>query len=38
MATGEVEHVCEVRNVIGEGPIWNSQEGNLDWVDFIENH
>ena len=38
MAMGEVEHVLEVRNVIGEGPIWNSEEGNLYWVDFIENH
>ena len=38
MAMGEVEHVLEVRNVIGEGPIWNSQEGNLYWVDFIEHH
>jgi sugar lactone lactonase YvrE len=38
MATTEVEHVLEVHNVIGEGPIWNSQEGNLYWVDFIEHH
>jgi sugar lactone lactonase YvrE len=32
----EVEHVLEVRNVIGEGPVWHSQEGRLYWVDFIE--
>jgi sugar lactone lactonase YvrE len=38
MGMGEIEHVCEVGNVIGEGPIWNSDEGNLYWVDFIENH
>ena len=23
----EVEHVLEIRNVIGEGPVWHSQEG-----------
>jgi sugar lactone lactonase YvrE len=33
---GEVEHVLEVRNVIGEGPVWHSQEGCLYWVNFIE--
>src|ERR1700692_1531121 len=33
---GEVEHVLEVRNVIGEGPVWHSQEGLLYWVNFIE--
>jgi sugar lactone lactonase YvrE len=32
----EVEHVLEVQNVIGEGPIWHSQEGFLYWVNFIE--
>jgi sugar lactone lactonase YvrE len=31
----EVEHVLEVRNVIGEGPVWHSQEGSLYWVNFI---
>jgi sugar lactone lactonase YvrE len=31
----EVEHVLEVRNVIGEGPVWHSQEGALYWVNFI---
>jgi sugar lactone lactonase YvrE len=31
----EVEHVLEVRNVIGEGPVWHSQEGFLFWVNFI---
>ena len=31
----EVEHVLEVRNVIGEGPVWHSQEGCLYWVNFI---
>jgi sugar lactone lactonase YvrE len=32
----EVEHVLEVRNVIGEGPLWHSQEECLYWVNFIE--
>jgi sugar lactone lactonase YvrE len=31
----EIEHVLEVRNVIGEGPVWHSQEGSLYWVNFI---
>src|ERR1700677_1840703 len=31
----EVEHVLEVHNVIGEGPVWHSQEGFLYWVNFI---
>jgi sugar lactone lactonase YvrE len=31
----EVEHVLEVHNVIGEGPVWHSQEGCLYWVNFI---
>jgi sugar lactone lactonase YvrE len=35
---GEVEHVLEVRNVIGEGPVWHSQEGVLYWVNFIEQY
>ena len=34
----EVEHVLEVRNVIGEGPVWHSQEGFLYWVNFIEQY
>jgi sugar lactone lactonase YvrE len=34
----EVEHVLEVRNVIGEGPVWHSQEGVLYWVNFIEQY
>jgi sugar lactone lactonase YvrE len=34
----EVEHVLEVRNVIGEGPVWHSQDESLYWVDFIEHH
>ncbi len=38
MAMGEVEHVLEVRNVIGEGPVWHSQEGFLYWVNFIEQY
>ena len=32
----EVEHVLEVHNVIGEGPVWHSQEECLYWVNFIE--
>jgi sugar lactone lactonase YvrE len=32
----EVEHVLEVRNVIGEGPVWHSEEQCLYWVNFIE--
>lgn len=31
----EVEHVLEIRNVIGEGPVWHSEEGALYWVNFI---
>jgi len=31
----EVEHVLEIHNVIGEGPVWHSQEGFLYWVNFI---
>ncbi len=34
----EVEHVLEIRNVIGEGPVWHSQEGVLYWVNFIEQY
>jgi sugar lactone lactonase YvrE len=33
----EVEHVLEIKNVIGEGPVWHHAEGALYWVDFIEN-
>ncbi len=33
-----VEHVLEVKNVIGEGPIWHHAEGALYWVDFIQNN
>ncbi|MGH9544892.1 MAG: SMP-30/gluconolactonase/LRE family protein [Terriglobales bacterium] len=32
----EVEHVLEVRNVIGEGPLWHAEEESLYWVNFIE--
>jgi sugar lactone lactonase YvrE len=38
MARAEVEHVLEVRNVIGEGPVWHSQEGFLYWVNFIGDY
>jgi sugar lactone lactonase YvrE len=34
----EVEHVLEVGNVIGEGPVWYSQEECLYWVNFIEQY
>ena len=34
----EVEHVLEVRNVIGEGPVWHSSEGSLYWVNFIGDY
>jgi sugar lactone lactonase YvrE len=34
----EVEHVLEVRNVIGEGPVWHSREGSLYWVNFIGDY
>jgi sugar lactone lactonase YvrE len=34
----EVEHVLEVRNVIGEGPVWHSREGTLYWVNFIGDY
>jgi sugar lactone lactonase YvrE len=33
----EVEHVAKSQNVIGEGPLWNSDEQSLYWVDFIEH-
>src|SRR6202007_3488147 len=36
LTMAEVEHVVEVGNVIGEGPLWHSQEGCLYWVNFIE--
>lgn len=32
-----IEHVLEIKNVIGEGPVWNHAERALYWVDFIEN-
>jgi sugar lactone lactonase YvrE len=31
----EVEHILEIHNVIGEGPVWHSQEESLYWVNFI---
>ncbi len=34
----EVEHVLAAGNVIGEGPVWHSQEESLYWVDFVEHH
>jgi sugar lactone lactonase YvrE len=34
----EVEHVLEIRNVLGEGPVWDSQAGLLYWVNFIEQY
>jgi sugar lactone lactonase YvrE len=34
----EVEHILEVRNVIGEGPVWHSQEESLYWVNFVEQY
>lgn len=34
----EIGHVLEVRNVIGEGPVWHSQEGSLYWVNFVEQY
>jgi sugar lactone lactonase YvrE len=33
-----LEHVLEIRNVIGEGPVWHSGEEALYWVNFIEQH
>jgi sugar lactone lactonase YvrE len=35
---GEIEHVLEIHNVIGEGPLWHSQEASLYWVNFIEQY
>ena len=32
----DIEHVTKVQNVIGEGPIWHSEEESLYWVNFIE--
>jgi sugar lactone lactonase YvrE len=34
----EVEHLLEIHNVIGEGPIWHSSEGFLYWVNFIGDY
>jgi sugar lactone lactonase YvrE len=34
----KVEHVLDVRNVIGEGPVWHSGEGSLYWVNFIGDY
>ncbi|MBS1852347.1 MAG: SMP-30/gluconolactonase/LRE family protein [Acidobacteria bacterium] len=31
------EHVGTIGNVIGEGPLWNSENQTLYWVDFIEH-
>ena len=31
------EHVLAIKNVLGEGPLWNSEEQALYWVD-IQNH
>jgi sugar lactone lactonase YvrE len=33
-----VEHVLEIGNVIGEGPVWHSGEQSLYWVSFVEEH
>jgi sugar lactone lactonase YvrE len=34
----EVEHLLEIHNVIGEGPVWHSKEGFLYWVNFIGDY
>jgi sugar lactone lactonase YvrE len=34
----EVEHVLQIQNVIGEGPVWHSGEESLYWVSFVEEH
>jgi len=33
-AIEQVEHVLAVRNVLGEGPVWDTQEQTLYWVDI----
>ena len=38
LTMAEVEHVLEIHNVIGEGPIWHSGEGVLYWVNFIGDY
>jgi sugar lactone lactonase YvrE len=30
----DVEHVLAVQNILGEGPLWNSEEQALYWVDI----
>lgn len=32
----DIEHVISMGNTVGEGPIWNSQEQALYWVDIPE--
>ena len=34
----DVEHILEIHNVIGEGPIWHSGEEFLYWVNFIGDY
>lgn len=31
----KVEHVLSIQNQLGEGPLWNSDEGALYWVDIL---
>jgi L-arabinonolactonase len=31
----KVEHILSIQNQLGEGPLWNSDEGALYWVDIL---
>jgi len=33
----EVEHVLDIKNKLGEGPVWNPKEQALYWVDIESN-
>jgi len=32
----KIECVVECKNWLGEGPVWDTQEGALYWVDMLE--
>jgi L-arabinonolactonase len=36
--TYTIEHVLSVQNELGEGPIWQPEEGRLYWIDIVQGH